>query len=88
MLSKCANPTCSARFRYLHLGRIFKIDVSGGSFAAHQRHVAKIEYFWLCEKCVETHKLVLEFGIVTAQLRRAELPAASDTVEEKKREVA
>jgi hypothetical protein len=30
MLSKCANPDCSARFRYLHDGKIFRVD-----FEAH-----------------------------------------------------
>lgn len=28
MLSKCANPACSAKLRYLHEGRIFRLDAS------------------------------------------------------------
>ena len=27
MLSKCANPSCSAQFRYLHDGKVFRIDL-------------------------------------------------------------
>lgn len=26
MLSKCANPDCSATFRYLHEGRVFRVE--------------------------------------------------------------
>ena len=26
MLSKCANPECSNKFRYLHDGKVFKVD--------------------------------------------------------------
>lgn len=26
MLSRCLNPSCSAQFRYLHEGRIFKVE--------------------------------------------------------------
>jgi hypothetical protein len=28
MLSKCANPACSAKLRYLHEGKIFRLDAS------------------------------------------------------------
>ena len=86
MLAKCANPTCTARFRYLHEGKIFNIDMAAPS-GNQQRHIPRIEYFWLCEECVETHKLVLEHGVVTARLRRLELPPAPEKPE-KKREVA
>jgi hypothetical protein len=27
MLSKCANPACSANFRYLHEGRLFHVEI-------------------------------------------------------------
>src|SRR5947209_19080489 len=27
MLSKCANPACSAQFRYLHDGKVFRVDL-------------------------------------------------------------
>ncbi len=52
MLSKCANPNCSAQFRYLHLGKLFHLcpipeiakineDCSGELY----------ERFWLCDEC-------------------------------------
>ena len=27
MLSKCANPECSAKFRYLHDGKVFRLEL-------------------------------------------------------------
>ena len=27
MLSKCANPDCSAKFRYLHDGKVFRVEL-------------------------------------------------------------
>jgi hypothetical protein len=27
MLSKCANPKCTALFRYLHIGKLFRMEV-------------------------------------------------------------
>ena len=52
MLSKCANPACSAQFRYLHQGKIFQLSptpevdaMTGGIFEQFY------ERFWLCEKC-------------------------------------
>jgi len=52
MLSKCANPACSAQFRYLHQGKIFQLSptpevdaITGGMFEQFY------ERFWLCEKC-------------------------------------
>ena len=26
MLSKCANPVCQERFRYLHVGKVFRVE--------------------------------------------------------------
>jgi hypothetical protein len=28
MLSKCANPDCSAKFRYLHDGKVFRVELN------------------------------------------------------------
>jgi len=59
MVSKCLNPRCSARFRYLGEGRLFRIDFS----EAGRRRKAlageplpeldrdPIEHFWLCAGC-------------------------------------
>lgn len=59
MLSKCANPTCSAQFRYLHLGKLFHLcpipelekineDCSGELY----------ERFWLCEDCCKKFTVI------------------------------
>jgi hypothetical protein len=58
MLSKCANPDCSAKFRYLHEGKLYLVDYR----AAGARRTAPAdsksgaiacarEYFWLCGPC-------------------------------------
>jgi len=59
MVSKCANPTCSERFLYLHQGKIFQpnptpeVEEVGGGFppSLYQR-------FWLCDKCCREMTLV------------------------------
>jgi len=58
MVAKCANPTCSARFRYLHEGELFAIEFQADSLR-HARsvdpeyigHSHDCEYFWLCSSC-------------------------------------
>jgi hypothetical protein len=74
VLSKCANPACLARFRYLHEGRIFNIEIkaaSGGDFA-HLND--RVEHFWLCEGCARVMKVVWENGTVTTRPRYLALP--------------
>jgi hypothetical protein len=47
MLAKCTNPSCSASFRHLAEGRLFRLDTDltlGSSTDA-------AEYFWLCNVC-------------------------------------
>jgi hypothetical protein len=58
MLSKCANPACSASFRYLHQGRIFSLLPGPGCYGVNavwdhrlERHV---ERYWLCDSCSQT----------------------------------
>jgi hypothetical protein len=64
MVSKCANPTCTARMKYLHEGRIFIVQSpssaqywrrDSGSFSAPPGN--QIEYFWLCNSCAEQMKI-------------------------------
>ena len=64
MLSKCANPKCSARFRYLRQGRIFNLEVkqfspNGCGEASH-----RVEHFWLCDHCAAIMEVVRENGVV------------------------
>ena len=70
MVSKCANPRCSNLFRYLHEGKLFRmeteIESEGGSSSAYgtsgkkpRRH---LEFFWLCDNCASTMTLTYEKG--------------------------
>ncbi len=56
MLNKCANPVCSAQFRYLHQGKLFEVEVQysespsrGQSKAGNGKRHA--ERCWLCDEC-------------------------------------
>jgi hypothetical protein len=62
MLSKCLNPQCTARFRYLWEGRLFRVDLSEvrrrksaptgrTPLACINRHLRPVEHFWLCASC-------------------------------------
>lgn len=65
MISRCANPACSTRFRYLHEGRIFQfeatsIPVAGVDARCTNSPSRRTEYFWLCDSCALTMTLVVE----------------------------
>jgi hypothetical protein len=66
LLSKCANPACTARFRYLRQGKIFNIEVTL-ALDKRQSGPGKVEHFWLCEECAQTLRVVSENGIVSTQ---------------------
>ena len=48
MLAKCANPSCSASFRHLADGRLFRLETEQRFLSPNSRET---EYFWLCEPC-------------------------------------
>ncbi len=52
LLTKCLNPKCSARFRYLHEGKLFCISNSGaqGQRKTNGGH-SELEYVWMCQAC-------------------------------------
>jgi len=85
MLSKCANPNCSASFLYLHQGRLFRFEVEArksGKLAAVRDGPARkaalhIEYFWLCDSCLSTTRLVQENGSQVKAIPLLFLKAAS-----------
>jgi hypothetical protein len=85
MISKCANPQCSARFLYLHDGKLFRIERSSadveflmGVDPTLQLRTAKVEYFWLCAKCASSMTLIhcKGVGVTTHPVHRL-LKAAS-----------
>jgi hypothetical protein len=89
VLSKCANPACLARFRYLHEGRIFNIETGTASAESDRSPLHKIEHFWLCERCAQVFELVLENGVVITRPLHLELPEGSaQDKSRRKRDVA
>jgi hypothetical protein len=86
MISKCANPACSACFRYLHEGRLFRFEREAGADTepllgfdpTPHKHSAGVEFFWLCENCSATLTLTYRKNIgVTAGLAARAFKAAS-----------
>jgi len=67
MLAKCANPTCSAPFRYLHEGKLFRLDLGAGPPSASGHVPRQLQYFWLCERCARTMTLEMHAGKVSAR---------------------
>jgi hypothetical protein len=55
MVTKCANPSCGASFRYLRGGKLFLLDLHRSSSGAERGNAAvkkrAVEYFWLCDRC-------------------------------------
>lgn len=66
MLSKCANPSCTASFRYFHQGRLFRMEVETSdpdeAVLTHTgKSVRRAEFFWLCDGCAA--RMTLEHSI-------------------------
>lgn len=69
MLSKCLNSRCSATFRYLGQGKLFRIDFadvrrkrsrkSKGVAAPVRSPAHPVEHFWLCESCAKSFTVEL-----------------------------
>jgi len=56
MVSKCANPECSAPFRYFRQGKVFEIRYDSSHFhvtaeTGSRKNSKEIEHYWLCPKC-------------------------------------
>ena len=64
MLSKCANPSCSASFRYFHQGKLFRMEMEmvaddSGEAPGAGKIVRRTEFFWLCDTCAS--EMTLEY---------------------------
>ena len=59
MVSKCANPECSAKFLYLHQGKIYLLTPPREleNMSEHEWGLLE-ERFWLCDRCCKTLKVV------------------------------
>ena len=65
MLSKCANPSCPASFRYFHQGKLFRMEVENSNpdeavLTRAGKSVRRAEFFWLCDQCAK--RMTLELG--------------------------
>jgi hypothetical protein len=59
MVTRCANPSCEAKFKYLHEGRLFHFasnEVTVGP--AGSRWFAPVRYWWLCPRCRSSMTLI------------------------------
>ena len=65
MLQKCANPLCTAEFRYLHEGKLFEVETQYRGISATpaertpRNGKAHVELYWFCKSC--SARLVLSF---------------------------
>ena len=82
MVETCANPACSAPFRYWRSGKLFRCDVKTPSEPCRDvpdqicqlKPVRSSVFFWLCENCCST--MTLSFnphkGLTIVPLRATE----------------
>jgi hypothetical protein len=81
MLSKCANPECSASFRYFHEGQLFRVETeapveTGPGFGTEKdAPLRQIEFFWLCDNCAPAMTLTFERGVGIRALAKAPVRA-------------
>lgn len=62
MLAKCANPECTAVFRRLGDGKLFRVPrvATASSPSGAGKKTVTMEHFWLCNKCTETMTLGID----------------------------
>lgn len=88
MLSKCINPGCSAKFSYLHQGKLFRRDDQAapinrgpvfGDEPDTKMRPRQIEFFWLCDDCSAAMTLAFDQseGVMIRPLKRASAASAS-----------
>jgi hypothetical protein len=79
MLSKCANPGCSASFLYLHEGKLFRFDTDFESAARPktEKTARRVEFFWLCGECAAQFTLRYEKGVGVTTVPAPEMQVRS-----------
>ncbi|MBZ5720818.1 MAG: hypothetical protein LAO03_10600 [Acidobacteriia bacterium] len=82
MLTKCVNFACSARFLYLHEGKVFRLETAPPPHRANGGGNHQTEYFWLCARCAQILKVVVENGVVTTRPLRFLLTEGKPGVKE------
>lgn len=76
MLAKCSYPSCSASFRHLAEGKLFRLEIDTAfhpSTESSSNSHRLTEYFWLCARCsvAMTLRLSLDGRVVPASLLEA-----------------
>ena len=84
MLAKCANPVCSATFRYLHEGKLFAIESKADSLKrgppADPEYTGKShspQYFWLCSSCCSAMTVESDGDHGISVVRKRGMPSIS-----------
>jgi hypothetical protein len=92
MLSKCANPACSATFRYLGEGKLYLIDskdLARHRAPAGSKYAGKsCTYLWLCSSCCQHMTIQIDSDLEVQVARKRgiqsdsepDIPAASATL--------
>ena len=69
MVSKCANPDCTAPYRYFHEGKLFRLETENGherrgevNDGTAKKPSRRLEFYWLCESCSKKMTLAFEKG--------------------------
>lgn len=69
MLSKCANPDCSASFHYYGQGRLFEVHFEDAGLMfkaavddekASTKKSRTVEHFWLCSSCSQVMTIAMD----------------------------
>jgi hypothetical protein len=67
MVSKCANPACTASFRYFHNGQLFRLETRAARDPIDDNGMKKserrLEFYWLCEDCARKMTLAFDRGV-------------------------
>jgi hypothetical protein len=67
MVTKCANPVCSAPFLYFHQGKLFRrenpVYAQGGKGNGSAKPTRHVEFYWLCDECAGRMTLAFEPGV-------------------------
>ena len=78
MLAKCANSSCSASFRSLKEGRLFRLESEP---AIRSSDSNRVEYFWVCDRCSSAMTMRLrEDGTVVTVLLPESIRGVPDEV--------
>ena len=74
MLSKCANPACTATFHFLHEGIVFRVlrpsnhprPPTSEAFGENT-NLQEVERYWLCDRCSRVMTLAAEGDTITVR---------------------